>query len=101
MMAVEESVFDTGFLTKLLGVFDERLRLFFGESHEVAPPDLEDVVNEAFEGWPIGKWQISLEDDPIKTGEHGNDQGGKLSSTALSGGPLALSYFFELDAERE
>ena len=35
-------------------MLDQRLGLLLGEGHEVAPPDLEDVIDEAFEGRPIG-----------------------------------------------
>jgi hypothetical protein len=81
-MALEKSVFGTGLLGQLLGIVDEGLGLFLGEGHEVTPSDLEDVIDEAFEGRPIGDGQVTLEDDAVKTGEHSDDQTGKLDDEA-------------------
>jgi hypothetical protein len=39
----------------------------------------EDLVDEAFEGGPVGDGEIALEDDPVKAGEHSYDQTGKLA----------------------
>jgi hypothetical protein len=58
---------------KALGLLDHGLGLLLGEGHELAPPDLEDVVDEAFEGLAVGQEQIALEDDAVKAGEHGDD----------------------------
>jgi hypothetical protein len=61
---------------------DEGLGLFLSEGHEVTPPDLEEVIDEAFESRPIGDEQIALEDDAVKTREYGDDQFGKLGDEA-------------------
>ena len=82
MGPLKESVFDAGLLGHPLGVVDHGVGLFLGEVHEVAAADLEDVVDEAFEGRPIGDGQVALEDDAVKAGEHGDDQAGKLGDEA-------------------
>jgi len=40
------------------------------------------VIDEDFEGRPIGKGQVALEDDAVKTREHSDDQAGKLDDEA-------------------
>ena len=104
-MALKESVFGAGLLGQSLGIVDEGLGLFLGEGHEVTPPDLEDVIDEAFEGRPVGDGQVALEDDAVKTREHSDDQLGKLDDEArqrlhgvlLQGGCLDNTI---LEAER-
>ena len=82
MGPLKEAVFDAGFLGHPLGVVDDGVGLFLGEGHEVASSDLEDVVDEALEGRPIGDGQVALEEDAIEAGEHGDDQAGKLGDEA-------------------
>src|SRR5262249_32517019 len=69
----EEAVFDAGLLGRSLGAVDQGLGLTLGEGHEVAAADLEDAVDEALEGRPIGDGEVALEDDAIEAGEHGDD----------------------------
>jgi len=57
------------------------LPLSAGEGHEVAPSDLGDAIDKAFESRPVGDGQVTLEDDAVKTREHGDDQLVKLEST--------------------
>src|SRR5579883_2606681 len=82
MGPLKEAVVAAGFLGHLLGVVDDGVGLFLGEGHEVAPPDLEDVVAEAFEGRAVGEGQMAREEDAIEAGEHGDDQAGKLGDEA-------------------
>jgi hypothetical protein len=82
MGALEEAVFDAGLLGRSPGAVDQGLGLLLGELHELAPPDLEDVVDVALEGRPIGDGEVPLEDDAIEAGEHGDDQAGKLGGEA-------------------
>jgi hypothetical protein len=82
MSPLKELVFGAGLPGQALGVVDHGLGLLLGEGHEVAPSDLEDVVDEAFQGRPVGDGQVAREADPVKTGEHGNDQAGKLGNEA-------------------
>lgn len=77
-MALKKPVFGAGLLGQSLGIVDEGLGLFLGEGHEVTPPDLKDVIDEAFEGRPVGDGQVALEDNAVKTREHCEDQPGKL-----------------------
>src|SRR5579885_283441 len=64
------------------GAVDQRLGLLLGEGHEVAPPDLEEVIDEALEGRSIGGGEVALEDDAIEAGEHGDDRSGQLGDGA-------------------
>ena len=59
---MKESVFGAGLLGQPLGVLDQGLGLLLGEVHEVAAADLEDVVDEAFEGRPLvmGRWPLKM-----------------------------------------
>jgi hypothetical protein len=68
-----------------LGAVDEGLGLSLGEGHEVSAADLEDVMDEALEGRPVGDWEVALEDDAVEAGEHGDDQAGKLNRAAQEG----------------
>jgi hypothetical protein len=56
--------------------------LLLGEGHEVAPPDLEDAIDEAFKGLAVADGEVTLEDDAVEAGEHGDDQSGKLGDEA-------------------
>ena len=58
---LEVVVLSTGLLGHALGEIDQNLGLFLGKGHEVTPPDLEDVIDEAFEGWPVGEGQVAFE----------------------------------------
>jgi hypothetical protein len=82
VMALKKSVFSAGLLGQSLGIVDEGLGLVLGKGHEVAPPDLQDVIDEALEGRPIGDGQVALEDHAVKTREHSDDQTGKLDDEA-------------------
>jgi hypothetical protein len=79
---LQVSELGAGLLGQALGGVNQGLGLLLSEGHEVAPSDLEDVVDEAFQGRPIGEGQIALEDDAVKAGEHGDDQAGKLGDEA-------------------
>jgi hypothetical protein len=72
-----------GLLGQALGAVDQGLGLSLGEIHEVAAADLEDVIDEAFEGWPVGDEEVALEDHAVEAGEHGDDRAGKLGDEAL------------------
>ena len=80
--ALQESVFGPGLLGQSLGVLDHSLGLFLSESHEVLASDPEDMIDEPFEGRPVGDGQIALEDDAVKARQHGDDQAGKLGDEA-------------------
>ena len=80
--ALEVVVLGAGLLGQALGVIDQGFGLFLGEVHEVAASDLEDMVDEPFEGRSVGDGQIALEDDAVEAGEHGDDQVGKLGDEA-------------------
>src|SRR5262249_5907547 len=82
MGPLKEAVFDAGLLGHPLGVVDHGVGLILGEGHEVAPSDLENVVDEAFEGWPIADGEVALEDHAVEAGEHGDDHAGKLGDEA-------------------
>jgi hypothetical protein len=56
--------------------------LLLSKRHEVTSPNLEDVIDEAFESRPVRDEQVALEDNAIKTREHSDDQTGKLDDEA-------------------
>ena len=75
-------VLGSGLLGHAIGEIDQNLGLFLGKGYEVTSPGLEDVIDEAFEGRPIGKRQVALEDYAVKTREHSDDQADKLDDEA-------------------
>ncbi len=62
------------------------------EVHEVHAPDLENAVDKPFESRAIGEKRIALEDNPIKAGEHGDDQAGKLGDESHESRAMAFSF---------
>jgi hypothetical protein len=62
MGPLDEAVFDAGLLGCSLGAVDRGIGLLLGEDHEVAAADLEDAIDEALEGRPIGdgRWLLKM-----------------------------------------
>jgi hypothetical protein len=82
MLALKEAVFGAGLLSQALGIVNQGMGLLLGEGHDVAPSALEELVDEAFEGWPVGEGQEAGEADSVKTGEHGDDPVGRFGEEA-------------------
>jgi hypothetical protein len=61
---------------------DQGLGSSLVECHVVAATDLEDVIDEDFEGWPVGGLEVALLNHAVEAGEHGGDQAGKLGDEA-------------------
>ena len=50
--------------------------------HEVRAANFQDAIDEVFELGGGRQGEMALEDDTVKTGEHGHDQAGKLGDEA-------------------
>src|SRR5262249_26197966 len=67
----------------VLGVIDQSVGILRCEGlHEVGTANFQDVIDEAFKFVGSCQGQMALEDDAVKTGEHSNDQAGKLGDEA-------------------
>src|SRR5262249_55501136 len=65
------------------GLLDQAIGVLGGDRlHEIGAADLEDAIDEGLEFAGSGQGEMALEDDAIKTGEHGDDQTGKLGDEA-------------------
>jgi hypothetical protein len=82
MSPLKESIRGAGLLGQALGVIDQGLGLLLGKGHELTPSDFENVIDEPFEGRPIGDGQMTRETHAVETREHGDDQAGKLGNEA-------------------
>ena len=50
--------------------------------HEVATTNIQNAIHEVLEFTGSRQSEMALEDDAVKTGQHGNDQAGKLGNEA-------------------
>jgi hypothetical protein len=80
--ALKESVFDARLPGQSLGALDQSRGLLPGKGHDLLASNLEDVIDEPFQGLAVGDGQVTLQDDPVKARSHGDDQPGKLGDEA-------------------
>ena len=65
------------------GMSDQTVRVLGGDGfHEVGPADLQNAIDEVLEFAGSRQGEMALEDDSVKTGEHSDDQAGKLGDEA-------------------
>ena len=66
-----------------LSMRDETVRVLRRHGfHEVGAANFQNAIDEVFEFAGSRQGQMALEDDAVKTGEHGDDQAGKLGDEA-------------------
>src|SRR5262249_38801640 len=64
-------------------VLDQAIRVLGRQGfHEVGSAYVQDAVDEMLEFTGGGQRQMTLEDDTVETGEHGDNQAGKLGDEA-------------------
>ena len=72
-----------GLPSPFLGMLDQTVGVLGGQGfHEVGAANFQNAIDEVFEFAGSRQGEMALEDDAVKTGEHGDDQAGKLGDEA-------------------